>query len=59
MIRSLPTRSILSAVVGMKQQEHVRANLEIVKKAPMTRNDFFEGIKPLLRTEFIEDDLNM
>ena len=59
MMRSVPGQSVLSAVVGMKKQEHVKANLEIVKKAPMTNTEFFEGIKPIKRTEFIEDIVDM
>ena len=59
LMRSIPAKSVLGTVVGMKRQDHVKANLEVVKKAPMTKNDFFEGIKPVLRTEFIEDSLEM
>ena len=59
LMRSLPAKSVLGTVVGMKKMDHVKANLEIVKKAPMTRTDFFDGIKPVLRSEFIEDSLNM
>jgi len=58
MIRSIPSRSLKSTVVGMKQAEHVRANLEVVRKPPMNRQEFFEGIRPLRRTEYIEDDLD-
>ena len=59
MIRSLPSQSLLGAIVGMKRPEHVKANLEVVKKAPMSRQDFFDSIKPILRQEFIEDALDM
>ena len=59
LIRSIPAQSVLGTVVGMKQQAHVHANLEIVKKAPMTKEEFFDGIKPVLRQEFIEDVLEM
>ena len=59
MMRSVPGQSVLSVVVGMKQQEHVKANLEVVKKAPMTTSELFEGIKPVKRTEFIEDVVEM
>jgi len=56
-MRSVPAQSVIGCLVGMKRPEHVKANLEIAKKAPMTRNDFFAGIKPILRSEFIEDAL--
>jgi len=57
-MRSIPSKSLVSTVVGMKQPDHVRANLEVIKKAPMTRAEFFEGIKPVRRAEFIEDELD-
>ena len=59
LMRSIPAKSVLSSVVGMKKQEHVRANLEVVKKAPMTQNNFLASIRPILRSEFIEDALEM
>ena len=59
LIRSIPNKSVLSAVVGMKKQTHVRANLEVVKKAPMSRTDFINSVRPVLRSEFIEDSLDM
>jgi len=58
-MRSIPAKSVLGTVVGMKKPDHVKANLEIVKRAPMTTTDFFEGIKPVLRSEFIEEALEM
>jgi hypothetical protein len=42
----------------MKQRNHVSANLEVIKKAPLTRQDFFAAIKPIRRTEFIEEQLD-
>jgi len=36
-MRSIPAQSVLGVVVGMKRPEHVKANLEVIKKAPMTR----------------------
>ena len=59
LLRSIPAQSVIGTVVGMKKMDHVKANLEVVKRAPMTRTDFFEGIKPVLRSEFIEDSLDM
>lgn len=37
LIRSVPSRSLLTTLVGMKQRNHVSANLEVIKKAPLTR----------------------
>ena len=48
-MRSVPAQSVIGCVVGMKKPEHVKANLEVIKKAPMSRHDFFGGIKPVVR----------
>lgn len=57
-MRSIPSKSVLSTVVGMKEQDHVRQNLEVVKKPLMTKDEFLAGIKPVKRSEFIEDALD-
>jgi len=57
-VRSIPSKCLMTTVVGMKQPRHVRSNLEVIKKAPMMRQDFFQVIKPIRRTEFIEDSLD-
>jgi hypothetical protein len=46
-------------MVGMKQVENVRGNLEVVKKPLMTREEFFDTLKPHRRQEYIEDELEM
>ena len=43
----------------MKQMDHVSENLEVAKKPQLSREDFFEVVKPFRRQEFIEDDLDM
>lgn len=58
MIRSIPSKSMLSTVVGMKEQDHVRQNLEVVKRPLLTKEEFMAGIKPVKRSEFIEDSLD-
>jgi hypothetical protein len=58
MIRSIPNKSVLSTVVGMKEQDHVRQNLEVVRRPLLTREEFFSGIKPIKRSEFIEGALD-
>ena len=37
LIRSVPAKAVLSTLVGMKQPNHVKANLEVIKKPPLTR----------------------
>ena len=59
LMRSIPSKSIMSVVVGMKHPKHVKANLEVISKAPMNRQEFLDGVKPITRTEFIEDTLQM
>lgn len=59
LMRSIPSRALKSTLVGMKEVEHVRGNLEVVKKAPMTRNEFFDTLKPHRRQEYIEEELDM
>ena len=58
MLRSIPSKSVLSTVVGMKEQDHVRQNLEVIKKPLMTKEEFMAGIKPIKRSEYIEDALD-
>jgi len=58
-MRSIPGRSLKSTMVGMKQVENVRGNLEVVKKPLMTREEFFDTLKPHRRQEYIEDELEM
>ena len=58
MLRSIPSKSVLSTVVGMKEPDHVRQNLEVIKKPLMTKDVFMAGIKPIKRSEFIEDALD-
>ena len=58
LIRSVPSQSVVSTLVGMKEPSNVRANLEVIKKPLMTRQEFLEAIKPVRRTEFIEEELD-
>jgi hypothetical protein len=37
----------------------VRGNLEVVKKPLMTREEFFDTLKPNRRQEYIEEELDM
>lgn len=57
LIRSVPSQSVLSTLVGMKEPSNIRANLEVIKKPLMTRSEFMDAIKPIRRKEFIEEEL--
>lgn len=46
MMRSIPSRALVSTLVGMKKLENVRGNLEVVRNAPMTREEFFDTLRP-------------
>lgn len=59
LVRSIPTKSLLTTVVGMKKMEHVRANLEIVGKPVMTRDEFFESLGPIRRKPFIDEEMDI
>ena len=43
----------------MKDPEHVRGNLEVIKKPIMKREEFFDALKPNRRAEYIEEELDM
>jgi hypothetical protein len=43
----------------MKKVENVRANLEIVQKPVMTRDEFFEALAPHRRKEFVDQELDI
>ena len=58
-MRSIPSRALKSTLVGMKDVEHVRGNLEVVKKAIMSREEFFDSLKPHRRQEYIEEELDL
>jgi len=57
-IRSIPTKCLKSSLVGMKQNDHVRANLEVVQKPLLTREEFFLALAPFRRTPFIDDEMD-
>ncbi len=59
LMRSIPGRALKSTLVGMKDVEHVRGNLECIRKAMMTREEFFDTLKPHRRQEYIEEELDM
>lgn len=59
LMRSIPAKALKSTLVGMKEAEHVRGNLEVIKKPLMTREEFFDTLKPHRRQEYIEEELEM
>ncbi|CAI2368852.1 unnamed protein product [Moneuplotes crassus] len=46
LIRSIPTRCLLSTLVGMKDSKNVKNNLEVVKKPLMTKEEWFDVLQP-------------
>jgi len=43
----------------MKAIDHVRANLEVLRNPLLTREEFFEVLRPVRRSEYIEEELEM
>jgi hypothetical protein len=41
----------------MKHNDHVRANLEVVQKPLLSREEFFLALAPFRRTEFIDEEM--
>ena len=56
-VRSIPTRCLISTLVGMKEPRNVNYNLELVKIPPMTREAWTGLLKPGKRTEYVEEEL--
>lgn len=40
LVRSIPTQCLVSTLVGMKDQRNVKYNLEVVRKPPMSKEDW-------------------
>ncbi|CAI2368819.1 unnamed protein product [Moneuplotes crassus] len=62
LIRSIPSAGpgsspLVSTLVGMKNPRHVKYNLEVVKKPLMTREEWFDIIKPKKRVEHIDEEV--
>ena len=57
LIRSIPTKCLVSTLVGMKDPRNVKYNLEVVKKPPMTREEWFDVLKPKKRVEHVDEDI--
>jgi aryl-alcohol dehydrogenase-like predicted oxidoreductase len=57
LIRSIPTRCLITTLVGMKDTRHVKYNLEVVKKSPMNREDWFEVLQPKRRVEHVDEEV--
>jgi hypothetical protein len=58
-IRSIPASSLKSTIIGMKKEDHVRANLEVVTKSQLKREDFFEALGPFRRQPFTNDEMEL
>ncbi len=59
LVRSIPTKCLKSTLVGMKQNEHIRSNLEVTQKPLMSREEFFTALAPHRRTPHIEQHLHL
>lgn len=57
-LRSIPTKCLKSTLVGMKQIENVRSNLEVIQKPLLTREEFFGALEPHRRREFIDEEMD-
>jgi hypothetical protein len=57
LIRSIPTKCLVSTLVGMKDPRNVKYNLEVVKKPQMTREEWFDVLKPKKRVEHVDEDI--
>jgi hypothetical protein len=57
LIRSIPADSLKSTLVGMNNQVHIRSNLEVISKPPLTSKEFYEILAPKKRTPFVEKEL--
>mmetsp|Transcript_4755 Transcript_4755/g.8136 ORF Transcript_4755/g.8136 Transcript_4755/m.8136 type:complete len:162 (+) Transcript_4755:983-1468(+) len=57
-IRSIPSKCLKSTVVGMKQMENVRANLEVISKPILSREEFFEALGPYRRQPFVGEEMD-
>ena len=58
LIRSIPAKSLKSTLVGMKSIDNVRANLEVVQKPMMTKDEFFNALSPHRRTEYVDAEMD-
>jgi hypothetical protein len=57
LIRSIPAECLKSTLVGMNNQVHIRSNLEIMSKPPLTSKEFFEVLAPKKRQPFVEKEI--
>jgi hypothetical protein len=58
LLRSIPSAALLTNLVGMKTNAHLRQNLEVSQKPLLSRQEFFDFMQPARRREYIEDDLS-
>lgn len=58
LIRSIPAESLKSTLVGMKNMAHIRNNLELISKPPLTSSEFYDILSPKKRTPFVEKDVD-
>jgi hypothetical protein len=57
LIRSIPAECLKSTLVGMKTQAFIKTNMELLKKSPLTSQQFYEILAPKKRQPFIEKEV--
>ena len=57
LIRSIPADSLKSTLIGMNNQVHIRTNLEVISKPPLTSKEFYDILAPKKRQPFVEKEL--
>ena len=42
--RSMPVRSLISTLVGMKSPENIKKNMQAIKKGPLSKEEFHNAL---------------
>jgi hypothetical protein len=58
LIRSIPAECLKSTLVGMKSNTFIKSNLEVIRKPPLSLQQFYEILAPKKRTPFIEKEVD-
>lgn len=58
-VRSIPSKSIISTLVGQKANRHVKKNLEVVLNPKLTEDEFWEFLIPSKREQDQEESINV
>lgn len=55
-IRSIPSESLVSTLVGHKRNRHVKKNLEVLSAAPLTQEEWINVLFPSQKANVIEEE---